>query len=221
VGAAVARTGCSAILPAVEQRSDTNIQPVVAAGTDPAYVPGLVSLRAPEAAEKEAPEKGAEDRPTAEPSEAAGPGDDGAVSTSASEGPPADDAETEDGDSEDGDPEDASADAAEPAGEDESRSDGASDGEGPALDVSDRRASIVANRSGIRFTLDEEEADFRWDEIGAVEVGTPRFGKRFSLTVHTAARRWYEADVEAPNRSTLKTWSAEFDAVLDAYFEEA
>ncbi|MEK8171784.1 hypothetical protein NKH77_27720 [Streptomyces sp. M19] len=40
------------------------------------------------------------------------------------------------------------------------------------------------------------------------------------MTVYTTNRRWYEADVEAPARKLLKEWTAELDAVLDAYFED-
>lgn len=49
----------------------------------------------------------------------------------------------------------------------------------------------------------------------------PRFGRRFTVTVHMSTRRWFNAEVEAPARSSLKGWVAELDAVLDAYFEES
>lgn len=91
---------------------------------------------------------------------------------------------------------------------------------GPAFEVSDRRGTITADRAGVRFRLDGETAEFGWDEIGAVEMDTPRFGRRFTVTVHTTGRRTYEADVEAPTRSLPKRWAAELDAVLDAYFDE-
>jgi hypothetical protein len=90
----------------------------------------------------------------------------------------------------------------------------------PIFEVSDRRATILADRVGIIFRLDGEEADFTWDEIGAVEIDTPRFSKRFVVTVYTGPRRWFETHVEAKSRSVLKTWTAELDAVLDAHFEE-
>ncbi|MFI0895475.1 hypothetical protein [Streptomyces sp. NPDC020983] len=90
----------------------------------------------------------------------------------------------------------------------------------PLFEVSDRRATILADKVGIIFRLDEEEADFTWDEIGAVEIDTPRFGKRFKVTVYTGPRRWFEAHVEARSRSLLKTWTAELDAVLDEHFED-
>ncbi|MET9552477.1 hypothetical protein [Streptomyces sp. NPDC006645] len=92
--------------------------------------------------------------------------------------------------------------------------------DGPVFDISDRRASMTADRTGVRFQLDETEAEFGWDEIGAVEVETPRFGRRFTVTLHTTGRRHYQSDVDAPSRSSLKAWTAELDAVLDAYFEE-
>lgn len=90
----------------------------------------------------------------------------------------------------------------------------------PLFEVSDRRATILADRVGIVFRLDGEEADFTWDEIGAVEIDTPRFGKRFAVTVYTGPRRWFEAHVEAKSRGLLKTWAAELDAVLDEHFED-
>ncbi|MGW8668543.1 hypothetical protein [Streptomyces niveus] len=95
------------------------------------------------------------------------------------------------------------------------------DEDGPVFDISDRRASMTADRTGVRFQLDETEAEFGWDEIGAVEVETPRFGRRFTVTLHTTGRRHYQSDVDAPSRSRLKAWTAELDAVLDRYFEES
>lgn len=91
---------------------------------------------------------------------------------------------------------------------------------GPVFSVSDRRGSITADRTGIRFKLDGESAEFGWDEIGAVEIDTPRFGRRFSVTVYTSTRRWFDTDVEASSKPLLKTWAAELDAVLDTYFED-
>ncbi|MBP0459802.1 hypothetical protein [Streptomyces montanisoli] len=179
----------------MEQRSDTNIQPVqtAGAGVDPAYVPGLVNVRAPEA-EAEEPEAGKDtSAPSAPPEEDAAP----AGAPEAGETPEAAAAEEP-------------ADAEEPAAA----------ADGPSFEASDRRGSVVADSTGVRFTLDDQAADFRWDEIGAVEIATPRFGKRFSVIVHVGARRWYETEVDAPNRATLKRWSDELDAVLDAYFEE-
>ncbi|WP_354606032.1 hypothetical protein [Streptomyces panacea] len=99
--------------------------------------------------------------------------------------------------------------------------DGGSDADGPVFEVSDRRASMTADRTGVRFQLDETEAEFGWDEIGALEVETPRFGRRFTVTLHTTGRRHYQSDVDAPSRSSLKEWTAALDAVLDVYFEEA
>lgn len=48
----------------------------------------------------------------------------------------------------------------------------------------------------------------------------PRFGRRFTVTVHMSSRRWFNAEVEAAARSSLKAWAEELDVVLDAYFEE-
>ncbi|TKA08171.1 hypothetical protein [Actinacidiphila oryziradicis] len=92
--------------------------------------------------------------------------------------------------------------------------------DGPVFEVSDRRGSITADRTGVRFTLDGEEAEFGWDEIGAVEVDAARFGRRFTVTVYMTTRRWYSAEVTAPAKSHLKEWAAELDVALDAYFEQ-
>lgn len=114
---------------------------------------------------------------------------------------------------------DAAGASADPAAEQDAEEEEEDRGE-PLFEVSDRRATILADRVGIVFRLDGEEADFTWDEIGAVEIDTPRFGKRFAVTVYTGPRRWFEAHVEAKSRGLLKTWTAELDAVLDEHFED-
>ncbi|WP_190126210.1 hypothetical protein [Streptomyces inusitatus] len=91
---------------------------------------------------------------------------------------------------------------------------------GPVFEVSDRRGAIVADRGGVVFRLDTEEARFGWGEIKAVEFDTPRFGRRFSVTVYTSPQRWFQNEVEAPSRADLKTWSRELDAVLDVRFDD-
>ncbi len=100
---------------------------------------------------------------------------------------------------------------------DESEADAA---DGPVFEAADRRAKIVADAKGVRLSLDEERCEFRWDEIGAVETETPRFGKRYTITVHTPDRRWYPIEVEATSRARFQEWDEQLDAVLDAYFEE-
>lgn len=92
--------------------------------------------------------------------------------------------------------------------------------EGPVFEAADRRAKIVADHRGVRLALDDQECEFRWDEIGAVETESPRFGKRFTITVHTPDRRWYPIEIEAASRSRFAEWESELDAVLDAYFED-
>jgi hypothetical protein len=190
-------TGSSSILRAVEQPISPNIKPVHAAATDPAFVPGITPPPADEPDE------------SAEAAEAAEPAADETPEASAT---PTDDAVAG---------EDAGEDAAEEdAGEDAPEGD---DADGPVLEAADRRGSVTADRDGIRFRLDDQEADFDWDEVGAVEYETSRFGRWFTITVHIHGprRRWYQADVEAPSRSRVKEWTAQLDAVLDAYFEDA
>jgi hypothetical protein len=112
-------------------------------------------------------------------------------------------------------PDEPAADAAaeEPEAEAESR-------EGPSFEVSDRRGAILADGSGILFRLDDTEARIGWDEIGAVELGTGKFGRRFSVTVYTTTHRCFDGDVEAPSRRDVRAWTEEFDAVLDAWFDD-
>ncbi|MBQ1092896.1 hypothetical protein [Streptomyces sp. B93] len=108
--------------------------------------------------------------------------------------------------------------------EEEASEDAASEVEdavdGPVFEAADRRARIVADRRGVRLSLDDQACEFRWDEIGAVETETGRFGKRYTITVHTPDRRWYPIEIEAPARSRFKEWDEKLDAVLDAYFED-
>nr|WP_238419797.1 hypothetical protein [Streptomyces taklimakanensis] len=116
---------------------------------------------------------------------------------------------------------DAEPDAAAVEAEESQESEEDDDTGGPTFEVHDHRGSILAGRSGVTLRLDGEEARFDWDEIGAVQIDLPRFGRRFSVTVHTVARRWYDADVLAPSRNALGEWEARLDAVLDAYFEDS
>ncbi|MFG3346581.1 hypothetical protein ACGF1Z_16135 [Streptomyces sp. NPDC048018] len=183
----------------MEQRTGPSIQTVPGVATDPAFVPGLTGPV------PDGPEEG-----TAAPVAAvAGPADGAAAGEQA-----VSDAVV--GDTEPGDavPGRASEDA---AGE-EAVQDAAPDG--PAFEAADRRARLVADAAGVRLSLDEESCDFRWDEIGAVEVASPRFGKRFRVVVHTPDRRWYPIEIEAPARSRVQEWESGLDAVLDAYFDE-
>ncbi|WP_069169275.1 hypothetical protein [Streptomyces griseus] len=183
----------------MEQRIDSNTKPEFAAGTDPAYIPGLTAPapartegKADEAADARAGAEGRE-----EPAAAAG------------RAPVADDADP------------VADDAGAAVREEGERGPGAGKEDGPVFEVSDRRGSIRVDREGVRFRLDDQEADFDWSEIGAVEVRTARFGRRFTVTVHLSSRRWFNAEVEAAARSSLKEWTADLDAALDAYFDEA
>ncbi|WP_326654559.1 MULTISPECIES: hypothetical protein [unclassified Streptomyces] len=170
----------------MEQRVDPKDIPLeYAAGTDPAYIPGLTAPRSAGTRDVEEAEE-----PVPEP--------------------------TEERRSDTTVPEDAP-----PPGEEDAVSDTGEEASGPVFEVSDRRGSVRADRDGVRFRLDEEEAEFRWDEIGAVETKSGRLGRRFTVTVHLTTRRWFNAEVEAPARSLLKEWVVELDAVLDAYFEES
>ncbi|KND37733.1 hypothetical protein ACFYT5_28265 [Streptomyces anulatus] len=182
----------------MEQSIDSNKKPEFAAGTDPAFIP-LPGLAAPVATRKPETESEAGPKDAAPEAEAERDDEPGAEAAEA-------DADQE--------PEAAADDA---TAEDE----GEAVEEGPVFEVSDRRGSIRVAREGVRFTLDDQEAEFHWDEIGAVETTPARFGRRFTVTVHLSSRRWFNAEVEAASRAELKGWPAELDTVLDTYFEES
>ncbi|MFD7793082.1 hypothetical protein [Streptomyces sp. NPDC059759] len=189
----------------MEQRIGSKSQPLDAAAVNPAYIPGLTSPvpAEPEDAVEETGEAAAEETPSAAGSDPAVPDD--AVSDAAP------------------DAEDAGSGAASDSGaEPDAAADEEADAEpeGPVFEASDRRASIRADHGGVRLRLDDQEAEFRWDEIGAVETESPRFGKRFTVTVHTPDARWYPIEIEAAARSRFKEWEEQLDAVLDTYFED-
>ncbi|MFE6149032.1 hypothetical protein [Streptomyces sp. NPDC057889] len=182
----------------MEQRIDTQkVTPVDAAGADPASVPGLTPPRqAPETEEKAALSLGKAE--SAEPAEEL---------DTEPEPEPAEDVA------------DAPTDAPTDAPSADAPTDAPSvDAAGPDFTASDRRGSITADATGVRLQLDDQEAEFHWDEIGAVEVGTSR--RRLTVTVHTPDSRWYPNDVEAPNKARAQEWADELDKVLDAYFED-
>ncbi|MFF3813638.1 hypothetical protein ACFYX6_25900 [Streptomyces bacillaris] len=183
----------------MEQSIDSNKKPEFAAGTDPAFIP-LPGLAAPAAPRKAEPEAEADPKTESEPEPEEAP--EAATDADADGGADAE-AESTEG----------------PEAESTPEAEGAEDG--PVFEISDRRGSIRVAREGVRFTLDDQEAEFDWAEIGAVEMHPARFGRRFTVTVHLSTRRWFNAEVEAANRAQLKEWPAELDAVLDAYFEES
>ncbi|MFI8890898.1 hypothetical protein [Streptomyces paradoxus] len=182
----------------MEQRIGSSSQPLEGAGFDPAFIPGLTSP-ASGRTEGDGPEKEPEAADAEEAEEAAAESEEKAEASSS-------------------EPEVA---PSEPeASSSEPEEDTEADADGPVFEASDRRARMVADHRGVRMFLDDQECEFRWDEIGAVETETARFGKRYTVTVHTPDRRWYPIEIEAPARSHFKEWDAQLDAVLDAYFEE-
>ncbi|MFE2377392.1 hypothetical protein [Streptomyces sp. NPDC059398] len=187
--------------------------PVQAAATDPAYVPGLMPPPA------EAPTAGPEpaDGEAAEHMEAAAdaaapqdPGGDSAPEETKAPERAAEAVETGAGDGA-GEHGDSGPHDTEP---------GSGAGEAPAFEVSDRRSAIIANRTGVVLRLDDQEAEFDWAEIGAVEFRTAKYGRRLTLFVHMPNRHTYQADVAASGRDELKQWAEQLDTVLDSYFEE-
>jgi hypothetical protein len=175
----------------VEQRIGSSKQPLDGAGLDPAYVPGLTVPG------------------SREPEEPAGAAPEAATEKAPEPTPAPAEAEK-----------DAEAEAEAEAGPDAAPADAEAPADGPVFDASDRRASILANAEGVRLHLDDQECEFRWDEIAAVETATPRFGKRFTVTVHTPQSRWYFIEIEASSRSRFAEWERQLDEVLDAYFED-
>jgi hypothetical protein len=179
----------------VEQRIGSSSQPLEGAGFDPAFIPGLTSPVTAEPEDAKAEDKEPEDaKAVVQEDTDSDAGSDVGSASDDSEAGPADTAEEEE-------PEEETPD-------------------GPVFEAADRRARIVADAKGVRLRLDEEECEFRWDEIGAIETEAPRFGKRFTVTVHTPDRRWYPIEIEATARGRFQEWDEQLDAVLDAYFEE-
>ncbi|MFD8251368.1 hypothetical protein [Streptomyces werraensis] len=186
----------------MEQRiGSSSSKPLEGAGFDPAFIPGLTAP----ATGREEDAKDASDAPGADGDGAV----DDAATEAAPEASPAAEEPEKSGDS--------------PAAEDD-RAAGDDEPEpapdGPVFEASDRRAAIVADHRGVRLKLDDQECEFRWDEIGAVETETARFGKRFTVTVHTPDRRWYPIEIEADSRRRFAEWDAALDKVLDAYFDD-
>ncbi|MER6204198.1 hypothetical protein [Streptomyces sp. NPDC001642] len=193
----------------MEQRIGSSSQPLEGAGFDPAFVPGLTAP----AGSSDTPED-AKPRDT-EPEDAK------AEESSTEESSPAT-ADLTKADVEKAVAEDGDADAADTDTETDAdvSGEGAAEGDGPVFEASDRRAEIVADAKGVRLRLDDQACEFRWDEIGAIETESPRFGKRFTITVHTPDRRWYPIEIEAAARSRFAEWESRLDAVLDAYFDD-
>ncbi|MFE9552306.1 hypothetical protein ACFYMW_06430 [Streptomyces sp. NPDC006692] len=187
----------------MEQRSEHQYLPLGGAATDPAYVPGLVPARAV------APEETREEGAVPEADEA-----DGVRAAAEKEvagvGAALADAGVRGLEDESGAEADAAADT-----DMASTADG-----GPSCEMSDRQGSFVADSRGVRLRLADEEADFRWDELSAVEYSTPRWSRRFEIVVYTPERRRFSHDVQAADRATLTEWTEQLEAVLDAYFEE-
>ncbi|MEU0912370.1 hypothetical protein [Streptomyces althioticus] len=184
----------------MEQRiGSSSSKPLEGAGFDPAFIPGLTAP----ATGREEEAKDTKDAPGTD-------GEDGAVDDTVTEAAPDEAEET-------GESEDSPAAEAEKTEHDDEPEPAPA---GPAFEASDRRAALVADHRGVRLKLDEQECEFRWDEIGAVETETARFGKRFTVTVHTPDRRWYPIEIEADSRRRFAEWDAALDEVLDAYFED-
>ena len=172
-------------------------EPVKGAGFDPAFIPGITApATEPEPEPSDA-------KPTAE------------TEADAEDAKPATPEPAE------ASAEPASADSADGGPEKEPEEESAPEDGAPVFEASDRRARFAADHRGVRLRLDEEDCEFHWDEIAAVETESARFGKRFTITVHTPDRRWYPIEIEATSRSRFKEWESQLDAVLDAYFEEA
>ncbi|MFF6976621.1 hypothetical protein ACFZAV_02500 [Streptomyces sp. NPDC008343] len=185
----------------MEQRIGSGSQPLEGAGFDPAFIPGLTS---PASAKPE----GVKEKDAAEQA-ASGVTD-------------SEETETEVRGPEETDPEAADEDEADVDDENDENEEADEDApvDGPVFEAADRRARIVVDHKGVRLSLDDQKCEFHWDEIGAIETETPRFGKRYTVTVHTPDRRWYPIEIEATARSRFKEWDEQLDAVLDTYFED-
>lgn len=187
---------------------DENAAPlhVHAASTDPGFIPGITPSKPVATEDADAP---------VDPASAPEPERDEEQTTA--DGP---DTEPEAADAEDtADAPDEDTEDAEDADAEDAEG-GGMKADGPAFEALDHRGSITVDGTGLRFRLDDQECEFDWDELGAVEHATSRFGRRLTVTAHTLQGRAYPAEVQAPDKATLKRWSDELDEVLDAHFEE-
>ncbi|MGW1610975.1 hypothetical protein ACWCQZ_16460 [Streptomyces sp. NPDC002285] len=191
----------------MEQRIGSGSQPLEGAGFDPAFIPGLTS---PASAKPE----GVKEKDVAEEATSG-------VTDSEETDAEVRDSEETDLEATDEDEADVDADDADDeADADADQADEDAPVDGPVFEAADRRARIVVDHKGVRLSLDDQTCEFHWDEIGAIETESPRFGKRYTVTVHTPDRRWYPIEIEATARSRFKEWDEQLDAVLDAYFED-
>ena len=210
----------------MEQRIGPNIQPLQGAAVDPAFVPGITGPRPAEPTDAEPTEAVSEETASEEETapEKRKPAKQTDLKKEAAEKEAAEEAAAEDpsdDESSDDEPSGEGPSSEKPEEPEESEEPEEAPEGGPVFEASDRRAKIVADHSGVRLRLDDQEAEFRWEEIGAVETESPRFGKRFTITVHTPDRRWYPIEIEASARSRFKEWETQLDEVLDTYFEDA
>ncbi|WP_326796344.1 hypothetical protein OG946_13455 [Streptomyces sp. NBC_01808] len=201
----------------MEENKGLKVTPVNAAAMDPAALPGLVPSP-PDEKEKEQDEAETTDEKKESEDSADAADDD-------SDKDEADKAESAEKDAEGDDDKDADEDKATASGDSEAddsddSDDSGSDADGPVFEAADRRGSVTVDSTGVRFQLDDTEAEFTWPEIGAVEYKTSRFGRRLVLSVHDS-RGICPAEVEAPDKATLKTWAADLESALDAYFEDS
>ncbi|AZM50724.1 hypothetical protein DMB38_12295 [Streptomyces sp. WAC 06738] len=206
----------------MEENKGLKVTPVNAAAMDPAALPGLVPSP-PDEKEKEQDEAETTDEKTES--------EDSADTAAAADTEDAADDDSDEDEADKAEPagKDAAGDAGDDADEDKAAASGdsgagasddsGSDDGGPVFEAADRRGSVTVDSAGVRFRLDDTEAEFTWPEIGAVEYKTSRFGRRLVLSVHDD-RGICPAEVEAPDKATLKTWAADLESALDAYFEE-
>ncbi|MET7555844.1 hypothetical protein ABZS72_16720 [Streptomyces albidoflavus] len=187
----------------MDERIETKAPPVYVATTSPAHIPGITA-------------------PSAGPAEKDGDATGGTPDDAA----PAEDAAPEEAAPEEraAEPEpepEAAEDAAEEAAEEATEPEGGeAPADGPVFEAADRRAAVTADADGIRLRLDDQEAEFTWEEVAAVESSVSRFGRRLLVAVHTPGPWRYPAEVEADGKEQAKEWLTALDAVLDAYFEE-
>ncbi|GAB2984059.1 hypothetical protein GCM10023080_057390 [Streptomyces pseudoechinosporeus] len=199
----------------MEQRIGPSIQPLQGAAADPAFVPGITGPRPADPKDDKDPveEIAADEENASEETETAA--DAGQADDVSDE-----DASAESDEVDQSDEAEVAAESDEAADSDESDDSEAAGPGGPVFEASDYRAKITADHRGVRLRLDDHEAEFRWDEIGAVESETSRFGRWYTITVHTPERRWYPVELRVPSRAKVKEWEKELDEVLDAYFQE-
>lgn len=91
----------------------------------------------------------------------------------------------------------------------------------PFFGAADRRNSVAVGENGVTLKVGEAQADFGWDEIGAVVSTAVGFGKglRVELRLYESQEP-FVCEIKAPSRGVRDDWMAGLDLVLGYYLDK-